>query len=274
MFEDEVDYAIGKGWSPEVVFSIEADVDALAQHYRPGNQVVMWRAPAEKSGGGGADDDSATEGKVFKTLWFDDDLDGKIKNSQSTVVRAAMRARCTTSTTRTTEEDNANIEMIWEHLTDSNGDLTAGDLGKVDLVSAADDGDTEDVDETNEAGNPDGRADNYETRTEASGSGDDLVRASRSPVDGAADFYKCTEDDGGDDDDGTICDAVWTRDAEVKFADGTFGCSTTRTVSITCTWDADGGMADGPEPSPGHVEYNLMPVTTTSTRTSSSATAK
>ena len=59
------------------------------------------------------------------------------------------------------------------------------------------------------------------------------------------DVRECTEADGGDDDDGTICDAVWTREAEVKFADGTFGCETTRTVSIKCTWDADGGMAKG-----------------------------
>ena len=40
---------------------------------------VMWRAPARE--GGGAADDRGTVGKVFKTVWFDDDLDGKIKNS-------------------------------------------------------------------------------------------------------------------------------------------------------------------------------------------------
>ena len=59
------------------------------------------------------------------------------------------------------------------------------------------------------------------------------------------DFFECSEDDGGDDDDGSICDAEWTRDAEVLFADGTFACSTTRMVTVTCTWDADGGMAQG-----------------------------
>ena len=70
---------------------------------------------------------------------------------------------------------------------------------------------------------------------------------------GADDFYKCSEDDGGDDpDDGsddpnTICDAEWVNDVTVTFADGTFGCSTTRDVTITCTWDADGGMAQGPQ---------------------------
>ena len=250
MFDEEVDYAIGDGWSPEVVFTA-ADADG------GGNQVVMWRAPAENSGTNAADGEGVTEGKVFKTVWFDDDLDGKIKNANPR--RPTGDADATSQIhdlyNQNGGTDDANIEMIWEHLTDSNGDLTAGDLGKVDLVSAADveqDDPDDEVDETAVAGNPDGRADNYETRTDASG--DD--RASRSAVDGASDFYKCTEDDGGDDDDGTMCDAVWTRDAEVTFADGTFGCTTTRMVSIKCTWDADGGMADGRNALPD-TDYNL-----------------
>ena len=99
------------------------------------------------------------------------------------------------------------------------------------------------------ATHPDGRADNYETagsRTDVEHSNnEENGNANRTVMSGADDFYKCTEDDGGDDDDNTICDAEWTRDAEVKFADGTFGCSTTRMVSITCTWDSDGSMAQG-----------------------------
>ena len=238
MFEDEVDHAIGKGWKPEVVFGETGD---------NANQVVMWRAPAENSGMNAAD--GGTEGEVFKTVWFDDDLDGKIKNTNAR--RPTGDADATSPMhdlyNQNNGTDDANIEMIWEHLTDSNGDLTAGDLGKVDLVSATDDADTAD-DERTTAGNPDGRADNYESV--------DGTTSNRVAVSGAADFYKCTEDDGGDDDDGTICDAVWTRDAEVKFADGTFGCTTTRSVSIKCTWDADGGMADGRNALPG-TDYNL-----------------
>ena len=59
------------------------------------------------------------------------------------------------------------------------------------------------------------------------------------------DVLECSEADGGDDADGSECDAEWTRDAEILFADGTFGCTATRSVSITCMWDADGGMASG-----------------------------
>ena len=53
-----------------------------------------------------------------------------------------------------------------------------------------------------------------------------------------------------------MCDADWTRDAEVLFADGTFGCTTTRSVTIKCTWDADGGMTVGRNALPGD-DYDL-----------------
>ena len=43
--------------------------------------------------------------------------------------------------------DLGNISAIWELLTDSNDDLTAGDLGKADIVSDTDDPRTAD-DET------------------------------------------------------------------------------------------------------------------------------
>ena len=70
-------------------------------------------------------------------------------------------------------------------------------------------------------------------------------------IDNADDFYECSEDDGGDDpgadsdDPNSICDAEWVNDVTITFADGTFGCTTTRDVTITCMWDADGGMAQG-----------------------------
>ena len=240
MFEEEVDYAIGEGWSPEVVFN--------AAH-----RAVMWRAAAEKSGTNAAD--GGTEGKYFKTLWFDDDLDGKIMNANSrrpTVDGSAAGAASNTKHdlyNQNNGTDNANIEMIWEHLTDVDGDLTAGDLGKVDLVSDSDDEDTEDVNESTAPGNPDGNADNYPA---------DLA--------GADDFRECSEADGGDDDDGTICDAVWTRDAEILFADGTFGCTTSRMVSITCTWDADGGMAQGRNALPSAADLDSDPINTDNNR--------
>ena len=78
------------------------------------------------------------------------------------------------------------------------------------------------------ATNPDGNADNYPMGLE-----------------GADDFRGCSEDDGGDDADDSECDATWENDVEIVFADGTFGCSTTRAITVTCKWDADGGMTQG-----------------------------
>ena len=219
MFEAEVDYAVGDSddWTPEVVFN-----DA--------NQIVMWRAAAKNSA---MDDGDATTGKFFKTLWFDDNLNGKIKKDADADRAGTVGAGNTANAMHDLydqNQDDGNIEMIWEFLTDGDMDPNAGDLGKVDMASDENDDET-DVDETatnDNATHPDGLADNYP----AGGTFEASVR-------------KCTEADGGDDDDGTICDAVWTREADVLFADGTFGCSTTRSVSIKCTWDADGGMADG-----------------------------
>ena len=219
MFEAEVDYAVGDSddWAPEVVFN-----DA--------NQIVMWRAAAKNSA---MDTGDATAGKFFKTLWFDDNLNGKIKKDGDADRAGTVGAGNTANAMHDLydqNQDDGNIEMIWEFLTDSDTDPNAGDLGKVDMASDENDDDTE-VDETatdDNATHPDGLADNYP----AGGTFEASVR-------------KCTEADGGDDDDGTICDATWTREADVLFADGTFGCSTTRSVSIKCTWDADGGMADG-----------------------------
>ena len=219
MFEAEVDYAVGDSddWTPEVVFN-----DA--------NQMVMWRAAAKNSA---MDDGDATTGKFFKTLWFDDNLNGKIKKDADADRAGTVGAGNTANAMHDLydqNQDDGNIEMIWEFLTDGDMDPNAGDLGKVDMASDENDDET-DVDETatnDNATHPDGLADNYP----AGGTFEASVR-------------KCTEADGGDDDDGTICDAVWTREADVLFADGTFGCSTTRSVSIKCTWDADGGMADG-----------------------------
>ena len=87
MFEAEVDYAIGEGWTETR--------DAPNAVSNGQLQLVMWMATAEKSGAG--------TGKRFKTLWFDDDLDGKIdKNDRRPVGLLVGRpARCTTSTTTT-----------------------------------------------------------------------------------------------------------------------------------------------------------------------------
>ena len=259
MFETEVDMATGKGWKPEVVFNTA-------------HQVVLWRAGATPASG---------HERMFKTLWFDDNLNGKILKDTSG--RAARRpdpdgdanpgtaagAQATIHDLYDYHQDDNNIDKIWQFLTDDDGDLvaSAGDLGKVDMVSDTENWQTEDSELTvaveacgagetyikgssattsgcvtaggtapaavtpaRYATHPDGNADNY---------------VDTAPAVNFADFRGCSEDDGGDDADGSECDAEWVNDVTITFADGTFGCSTTRDVTITCTWDADGGMAVG-----------------------------
>ena len=268
MFEAEVSNATAKGWSPEVV----CDGD---------DQVVMWRAGRK----------AVTTEKMFKTIWFDDNLkNGILKDNKA--ADQADRAIALGGTAASTsglhdlydENDSAgNIDKIWELLTDSDGDLiaSAGDLGKVDLISDTDSNATAD-DETSveveacTTGNKwrkifdstgNGTADMY-----TCGSDNDVVTSATDAVavsparyathpDGKADNYVdtapsvafsdfrgCSEDDGGDNDPegaNTTCDATWVHDVTVTFADGTFGCTTTRDITITCEWNADGGMAQG-----------------------------
>ena len=300
MFEDEVDLATGKGWKPTVVFQSEVAGDTPDD----GNddRVVMWKATAS----------AGTGDSMFKTVWFDDNLNGKIKKDGS-----PDRARPGQGADGTVAADamhdlynqnarDGNINAIWEYLTDSNMDLTAGDLGKVDLVSTKDDRSTVDDERTilvescpsgtswaprdgysadgtgttrtataldgtgcktaaqrtgrlagsprtqsttATAAHPDGNADNYEATTFTSFSEATTTAANtgnnRTVTAADKDFFKCSEDDGGDDDNNSLCDTEWVHDVEVLFADGVFNCSTTRMVTVTCTWDADGGMAQG-----------------------------
>ena len=310
MFEDEVDNATGKGWKPTVVF--RSETPGFTETTPPtGNQVVMWKASASPASG---------YTKMFKTIWFDDNLDGKILKDTKT--RPMQRNADDTGNVAGDKfndlyNDNGraeNIEQIWEFLTDDDDDLTSGDLGLVDLVSSKDDRSTADdertimiescpstnphydpkdgySDETTRssttlddtpckttaqrgtldgvartqpggtAAHPDGNADNYEmldsgATVTATAFAEVATTAAnntnnRMVMDNADDFYECTEDDGGDDpgegssEPNTICDAEWVRDATVTFADGTFGCTAERDITVTCTWDSDGSMAQG-----------------------------
>ena len=53
-----------------------------------------------------------------------------------------------------------------------------------------------------------------------------------------SDAAECSADDNGDDQD-AACDAELVINHDLLFVDGTFGCETTRNVTVTCTWDAN-----------------------------------
>ena len=273
MFDTEVDMATGKGWKPEVVFG-------------ENNQVIMWAAGATASTG---------QERMFKTVWFDDNLNGKIKKDATDAAQAARVTALAASGVTDAPPTNglhdlynqnggtSNIQKIWELLTDSDGDLvaSAGDLGKVDLLSDDDDPKTADNETTialeacgsgvtwrattaaqiaTGCGGTDGTDGTAAAPVEGSvktnpdGNADNYVNAADSVA--FSDFRGCSEDDGGDDADGSECDATWENEVEILFADGTFGCSTTRMITVTCEWDADGGMAQGRNALPDAADLN------------------
>ena len=156
----------------------------------------------------------------FKTLWFDDDLDGKI-HTRATDETPGRRGpndiyndngdTNETTVTRPKRMAARNLTVIWQNFHDADADPRYGDIGKVDLAGADRSGSTA----GNDRQDPDGVADNY-----------------------TADARPCSDADGEG------CDAMWSEDYEVLFADGALGCTTTRMVTVTCEWDAQGELGN------------------------------
>ena len=169
----------------------------------------------------------------FKTLWFDDNLDSKIRNDSAERLinyqsdgTPFLPASGTLNDLYNDNGASGNAEYIWQYFVDEDDDPVYGDVGKVDLYSrtadTTDDSDTlfTGPDTADEKIKPDGMADNYQGRA----------------------AEKCDPDDGGKD----ACDAEWSEDFEVLFEDGIFGCSTTRSVTVSCEWDAQGQLQANP----------------------------
>ena len=191
MFEAEVDGALAKGWGGRHGTVNHAVADGLLSN---------WNVEASP-GKGGKD--------RFKTVWFDDDLDGKIRKlaSDTQPGPGGPNDLYEDNTDGTTVD--GNITTVWRSVHDADSDPRWGDLGKVDLAGSDRDGDAP----GNDKMNPDGKADNY-----------------------GADAKACSDADG----DG--CDAEWSETYDVLFADGVFGCTTERSLTITCEWDAQGEL--------------------------------
>ena len=263
MFEDEVDRVVADGW----------DSVGAASSGRLGNAVLRSKPRTSE---GNAD---TTDGSVlnawflhtasanrkpdrFKTLWFDDNLDSKIRNDSPERLilynpTDGDELEPFTGTLNDLYDDNGgseNAEYIWQYFVDEDNDPVYGDVGKVDLYSR-----TESADDF---------SDTLCQQADGPGCGDDQ----EPQPDGMADNYQgraaeeCDPDDGGKD----ACDAEWSEDFEVLFADGIFGCSTTRSVTVSCEWDAQGQLQANPpdvaEPDlfapnpngPGQNHYNFL----------------
>ena len=72
----------------------------------------------------------------FKTLWFDDNLDGKLPKKGTaafTYGLGKLNDLYDENGGNAMGPDN-NVTMIWQSVLDKDGDLMRGDFGKVDLV--------------------------------------------------------------------------------------------------------------------------------------------
>ena len=218
MFEDEVDQALAAGWGPRPSRKVTVSVTGTgaggtadtADSNGVGAEASRWEVGA-----------SSASADRFKTLWFDHNLNGKLKRDTG-----PRYDENDTSGLHDLYDDNGstgNVEVIWKSLMDDDSDPAMGDFGKVDLYGA----DSTPGDGANDGAIPDGKADNY-------ASGDDA--------------RTCSADDNGEDDE--KCDAEWSESYDIIFADGTFGCSTTKSVTITCSWDAQGQQKSNPPDEP------------------------
>ncbi len=220
LLEAEVDQALAKGWG-DVMLKTEGTgaTTSASGTTNGGVKLRNWEVKAK----------SATPAR-FKRLFFDDNLNGKVLRTDTgphypgTTATGLQDLYHWTGdnikgTAQTAVRKNRR-DVIWMTLLDGDGDPTMGDFGKVDLYGK----DSTPATSANDKKLPDGKADNFPSPDDAE---------------------MCTNADNDADDE--ICDAKWEMDYEVKFGIGTFsGCEATRTVTISCEWDAQGLMADNP----------------------------
>ena len=204
LFEAEVEMVFEDDWTSDEFLIRETDPvdgDGGDEEY-----VENWQVgPGDISG------------RQFKTLWFDDDLDGDLKVKDTDKGPTPFVAKGANDLYDQAEVEG-NLIRISQSIIDDDKDPTLGDFGKVDLVGAAD----ADADPPVEEG-PDGEGDNM--------------------TGAQADEAECTMDDNGDDQE-EACDAMFEMEFPIYFTDGTFGCEITVDVTVTCTWDAQGDVLE------------------------------
>ena len=280
LFEDEVDRALDHDWENDS-FNTRGtdDVGGGGDDSHGGNFYVTTWNIGPTADDDGTTDDEGLNARQFKTLWFDDDLDGDLKVKATDKDPLAYRLKGANDLYGPARGDTpvngvratGNVTQIWQEIIDDDNDPTS-DFGKIDLISADDDPTTADNETTRalEACDP-GVPWRTSTAAQTAAREDDAAdtgcgrtatvegRAAteRTPAatnsDGTADNMtgaqadeaECTMDDNGADQD-AACDAELVMDFDLLFVDGTFGCETRRPITVTCTWDstADTGIGN------------------------------
>ncbi len=148
LFEEEVDQALARGWGA-VMFQTEGTgVDTSASGTTNGGAKLRnWEVKAK----------SATS-RRFKRLFFDDNLNGKLRDDQGPKYPGEWNYQSTYREFRdfynytgdnireevrrfyVARDRNVQFDFIWMTLMDGDGDPTMGDFGKVDLIQPRGDG--------------------------------------------------------------------------------------------------------------------------------------
>ena len=161
LFEEEVDRAMDAKWTRTSFDTRDTDaIDTTGSGNNGGNHyITAWRIGPVLDNPDTTNDVEGLKARQFKTLWFDDDLDGdfklKAKDKNPSPYRPmgandlygpdAGFAETPTFGARTT----GNVNQIWQMVVDEDNDPTS-DFGKIDLVSAKDDVTTADNETTRE----------------------------------------------------------------------------------------------------------------------------
>ena len=147
---------------------------------------------------------SSATSRRFATVWYDANGNGK--------ATVDLYSDTDDSTPAVVDRPSLTFELL-----DNDNDHKFGDFGKVDFSRRNPNDTTASVstDDGSWEFKSDGNAENADTGE-----------------------TKCTDDDGGDG-----CDAEFSEMVDIKIESGSaLGCKTLRTVTITCSWDADGEM--------------------------------
>ena len=205
LFEDEVSRALEAGWGGANVY-LEGDNSDFVV-------TTTGENAATADVGGDAElnweVESASKPRQFGTIWYDNDGDPATDRGPGVDLYADTPdgADATGGEIAPAVRDGLILALL-----DDDGDPLHGDIGKVDRRKP----NTASPPVKNQAAGADGKADNYADGNEA-----------------------CSDDDGGDG-----CDAKMLIPLDYTFKSGTaFECEADRTVTVECTWDAQGQLS-------------------------------
>ena len=270
LFEDEAAQAFAKGWG-DVVIDLEDNPDNPGTESADSVAVQLWKVSPKSA-----------SSERFKTLWFDDNLDEKLPKKGTSAFKYGLKglndlydahgneanikgiwqsvldkdddlmrgdfgkvdlvsdkdSNATADDETTLRVEGCPTDEAWSLIVDDTADDTVNPTKFACHAADADDITSDDTTTTAIAENDGyGREDKTGTKAWPDGKADNILTTSTQ-----SDVRECSEGDGGEEADGTVCDGDWSETFDVLLAAGVYGCTTTQTVTISCEWDASGEL--------------------------------